>query len=68
MTTTLTCGADGRYNVRTDGVHIGWVIRHRDHWRAFVCRKDGLTGKPVGWDFFTLRRDAVAEVEIQREI
>jgi hypothetical protein len=53
---------------------IGWVVKRGARWRSYVVpsarRHSHGTGQgvEVGWGFARTRAEAVAEVEIQREV
>lgn len=56
------------------GTTIGWVVKRGSRWRSFIVpgarRHAHGTGQgvEVGWGFARTRGEAVAEVEIQREV
>ncbi len=58
---------DGRWQVYEGGRLIGWVIKHGDHWRAYVWKPELMQGLRVDWGFFRTRREAISEVEIQAQ-
>lgn len=31
----------GRYELYVDGVHIGWVVKHKGHWDAYLSASQG---------------------------
>src|SRR5688572_14552152 len=50
-----------------DGPHIGWVRRNRTGtWDAFAAVRGSAIGRQVAWGL-PLRREAVAEVVLNRE-
>lgn len=50
-----------------DGLHIGWVRRNSAGvWEGFVAT-GGVIGRQVAWDC-SRRRDAVAEVVVNRQV
>jgi len=66
--TTLRRREMGGWEIYDGAIHIGWVVRLDAGWSAFVSRSGGgITGRQVGWNL-PLRREAIHEVEINREV